>query len=81
LLITWRRRGFPQPLLGFLKAKRKGTVAVRVNVKLSDFQAVSDSDFWPKHVYAREWISKQKWLKRNKTDDDWTGIGCFNVKS
>jgi hypothetical protein len=64
------KKGISPTFVRLFKSKRKGTVAVRVNVKLSDFETVSVNDFWPKHVYAREWISKQKWLKKNKTDDD-----------
>ena len=50
------------------KSKRKGTVAVRVNVKSADFERVSDNEFWAKHVYAREWLSKAKWLNKSNTD-------------
>ncbi len=58
------KKGISPTIVRLFKSKRKGTVAVRVNVKLSGFQTVSVNDFSPKHVYAREWISKQKWLKK-----------------
>jgi hypothetical protein len=58
------KKGISPTFVRLFKSRRKGTVAIRVNVKLSDFQTVSDNDFWPKHVYAREWISKQKLLKK-----------------
>ena len=63
-----QKRGISPTFMRLFKSKRKGTVAVRVNVKSADFERVSDNEFWPKHVYAREWLSKAKWLNKNNTD-------------
>ena len=63
-----QKKGISPTFMRLFKSKRKGTVAVRVNVKLADFERVSDNEFWPKHVYAREWVSKAKWLNKNNTD-------------
>ena len=62
------KKGISPTFMRLFKSKRKGTVAVRVNVKSADFERVSDNEFWPKHVYAREWLSKAKWLNKNNTD-------------
>ena len=54
-----------------MKSKRKGTVAVRINVIASDLNKILETSFWPKNVYAREWLSKDKWEKRSvKSDQD-----------
>ena len=63
------KKGISPTFIRLFKSKRKGTVAVRVNVKTVNFERASDNDFWPKHVYAREWLSKPKWLNKNNTDD------------
>ena len=63
-----QKKGISPTFMRLFKSKRKGTVAVRVNVKSADFERVSDNKFWPKHVYAREWLSKAKWLNKNNTD-------------
>jgi hypothetical protein len=33
-------------------SKRKGTVAVRINVRNDDFERISENDFWPEYVYS-----------------------------
>jgi hypothetical protein len=72
------KKGITPTFVRLMKSKRKGTVAVRVNVLSEDFDRALEKDFWPKHVYVREWLSKQKWINKNssnvgptKIDETW----------
>ena len=38
-----------------LKSQGRETIAVRVNVKIEDFDKVCRNEFWPNNVYTREW--------------------------
>lgn len=58
-------KGIYPTFIRTMKSKRKGTVAVRINIKTNDLKTVLESDFWPKNVYAREWLSKVGWEKRS----------------
>jgi hypothetical protein len=58
------QRGISPTFIRIFSSKRKGTIAVRVNINDEDFDCVSNNDFWPNHVYARQWLSKQSWEKR-----------------
>ena len=62
------KKGINPTFVRLMKSKRIGTVAVRVNVLNEDFERASAKHFWPRHVYAREWISKQKWLHKSGSD-------------
>lgn len=59
------RKGTSPTFVRLFSSKRKGTVAVRVNVNKEDFDRVLENEFWPEHVYARPWVSKQNWLKKS----------------
>ena len=62
---TWARsivRCVPRDWLQVKNSKRKGSVAVRINVKNDDFDRVSENNFWPKYVYCRPWFSRQNWI-------------------
>ena len=52
-----------------MKSRRKGTVGlgVRINVIAADLKATLETGFWPKNIYAREWLSKERWEKRLAT--------------
>ena len=50
------KKGITPTFVRLMKSK-KGTVAVRVNVLNEDFERALVNEFWPNHVYAREWIS------------------------
>ena len=52
-----------------MKSRRKGTVGlgVRINVIAADLKATLETGFWPKNIYAREWLSKERWEKRLTT--------------
>ena len=49
--------GIYPTFIQIMKSKRKGTAAVRINVKTNDLKTVLEPDFWPENVYAREWLS------------------------
>jgi hypothetical protein len=53
-------------ILRIFKSKRKGTVAIRVNVNSRDYERVLQNDFWPENVYARPWVSQAKWQDKKK---------------
>ena len=59
-----KQKGISPTFIRIFNSKRKGTIAVRVNVNEEDFDCVCNNDFWPNHVYARQWLSKQSWEKR-----------------
>ena len=52
-------------IIRILKSRRKGTIAVRVNVKYENFDQVYKNDFWLTDIYARPWISGRKWGDRD----------------
>ena len=62
------RKGITPTFVRLMKSKRKGTIAVRVNVLNDDFELASMKEFWPMHVYAREWLSKERWLQKSGSD-------------
>lgn len=62
------KKGITPTFVRLMRSKRKGTVAVRVNVLSEDFERASQQDFWPKHVYVREWLSNQKWVNKNSSN-------------
>ncbi len=64
-----KKEAFPT-FVRLFTSKRKGTVAVRVNVKSEDFERVRNDSFWPEYVYAREWLSKQNWINKNEQESD-----------
>ena len=37
---------------------------LRINVTAADLKVTLESGFWPKNIYAREWLSKERWEKR-----------------
>ena len=59
------QRGISPTFIRIFNSKRKGTIAVRVNINDEYFDCVSNNGFWPNHVYARQWLSKQSWGKRS----------------
>ncbi|CAB4044477.1 Hypothetical predicted protein [Paramuricea clavata] len=64
-------KGVQPTFVRIMKSRRSGTVAVRINVRASDIKEILEPNFWPKNVYAREWLSKDKWEKRSvKSDRD-----------
>jgi hypothetical protein len=64
-------KGIQPTFVRMMKSRRSGTVAVRINVKVSDIKEILEPNFWPKNVYARELLSKDKWEKRSvKSDRD-----------
>ncbi|CAB3987683.1 Hypothetical predicted protein [Paramuricea clavata] len=64
-------KGVQPTFVRMMKSRRSGTVAVRINVRASDIKEILEPNFWPKNVYAREWLSKDKWEKRSvKSDRD-----------
>jgi hypothetical protein len=60
------RKGISPTVIKIFKSKRKGTVAIRVNVNSRDYQRVLQNDFWPENVYARPWVSQAKWQDKKK---------------
>ncbi|CAB4009797.1 Hypothetical predicted protein [Paramuricea clavata] len=64
-----QEKGIFPTFVRLFNSKRKGTVAVRINVKNDDFERVSGNDFWPEYVYSRPWLSKQNWINKNETKD------------
>ena len=60
-----KKRGIVPTFVRLMQSKRSGTVAVRVNVNSKDVKQALENDFWPNHVYVREWLSKEKWSKKN----------------
>ena len=58
-------KGVIPTFIRILKSRRKGTIAVRVNVKYENFDQVCKNDFWPTNIYARPWISGRKWGDRD----------------
>ena len=56
-------KGIYPTFIRIMKSKRKGNVAVRIDIKINDLKTVVEPDFWPKNVYAREWLSKAGWDK------------------
>ncbi|CAB4018282.1 Hypothetical predicted protein, partial [Paramuricea clavata] len=60
------RKGISPTVKRIFKSKRKGTVAIRVNVNSTDYERVLQNDFWPENVYARPWVSQAKWQDKNK---------------
>ena len=57
---------FSPTVIRIFKSKRKGTVAIRVNVNSRDYERVLQNDFWPENVYARPWVSQAKWQDKKK---------------
>ena len=64
-----QEKGIFPTFVRLCNSKRKGTVAVRINVKNDDFERVSENDFWPEYVYSRPWLSNQNWINKNETKD------------
>ena len=62
------RKGITPTFVRLMKSKRKGNVAVRVNVLNDDFELALKKQFWPMHVYAREWLSKERWSQKSGSD-------------
>ena len=58
------KKGVHPTFVRMMKSKRKGTVGVRINVTAADLKVTLESGFWPKNIYAREWLSKERWEKR-----------------
>ena len=58
------QKGVHPTFVRMMKSKRKGTVGVRINVIAADLKATLETGFWPKNIYAREWLSKERWEKR-----------------
>ena len=58
------QKGVHPTFVRMMKSKRKGTVGVRINVIAADLKVILESGFWPKNIYAREWLSKERWEKR-----------------
>ena len=58
------QKGVHPTFVRMMKSKRKGTVGVRINVIAADLKATLETGFWPKNIYAREWLSKERWKKR-----------------
>ena len=54
------KRGIIPTFVRLMQSKRSGTVAVRVNVNTKDVKQALENDFWPNHVYVREWLSAKK---------------------
>ena len=61
------KRGIVPTFVRLMQSKRSGTVAVRVNVNTKDVKQALENDFWPNHVYVREWLSKEKWSKKERS--------------
>ena len=53
-------KGVIPTFIRILKSRRKGTIAVCVNVKYENFDQVCKNDFWLTDIYARPWISGRK---------------------
>ena len=64
-----QEKGIFPTFVRLFNSKRKGTVAVLINVKNDDFEHVSENDFWPEYVYSRPWLSKRNWINKNETKD------------
>ena len=62
-------KGVQPTFVRMMKSRRSGTVAVRINVRAADIKEILEPNFWPKNVYAREWLSKDKWEKRSVKSD------------
>ena len=60
------QKGVYPTFVRMMKSRRKGTVGVRINVIAADLKATLETGFWPKNIYAREWLSKERWEKRLK---------------
>ena len=67
------KKGITPTFVSLMKRKRKGTVAVRVNILNNDFERALMKEFWPMHVYAREWLSKDRWLQKSGSDTEKNG--------
>ncbi len=63
-------KGVVPTFIRTFKSRRKGTIAVRVNVKFEDYDRVCKNEFWPTNVYARPWISASKWGNRDTKRPD-----------
>ena len=59
------KRGIVPTFVRLMQSKRSGTMAIRINVNTKDVKQALENDFWPNHVYVREWLSKEKWSKKN----------------
>lgn len=62
-------KGIRPTFVRMMKSKRKGTVAVRVNVKAADLFEILKQNVWPKKVYARQWLSKTNWGKKQVSSE------------
>ena len=60
------RRGMNLSVIGLLPSKRKGIVAVKINMLAIDFKIVLKNEFWPTNVYVRPWLSVNKWSEKQK---------------
>ena len=58
------QKGVYRTFLRMMKSGQKGIVGVRINVIAADLKATLETGFWPKNIYAREWLSKERWEKR-----------------
>lgn len=58
------QKGVHPTFVRMMKSKRKGTVGVRINVIAADLKVTLETGFWPKNIYAREWLSKERWENR-----------------
>ena len=59
-------KGVNPSVVRLLTSKRKGTVAVKINVLSKDFGIVLKKEFWPTNVYVRPWYSVNKWSEKLK---------------
>lgn len=59
-------KGINPSVVRVLTSKRKGTVAVKINVLTKDFETVLKKEFWPTNVYVRPWYSVNKWSEKLK---------------
>ena len=53
-------KGIFPTLFNVFTSKRKGTLSAKMNVRTEDVEKMIVEDFWPKHVYCRPWVSKEK---------------------
>ena len=58
------QKGVYPTFVRMMKSRRKETVGVRINVIAADLKAALETGFWPQNIYAREWLSKERWEKR-----------------
>jgi hypothetical protein len=53
-------KGISPTLFNLFTSRRKGTLSAKMNVHAEDVEKMIVEDFWPKHVYCRPWVSKEK---------------------